>query len=254
MEKAVSSLEDAVRLDPSFPAAYVSLADAYIRLANGSTIQTRAESVRRAREAAEQALRLMPNLAEAHLSLARVRQYFDWDWQGAEDGFKQAIRISPSSVDAAAYYALFLAAFERFDEALAQAERARALDPGRVLQSTSVAAILYYADRYRDALAEIDGALARDPDNVNTHFTRGLTLAALGRYDDAIVEIDRSVSGFREVGRLADLARVHALAGHRPQAESILAEMVAASSAGSRLSPDKEAFIQAALGECRTRV
>jgi serine/threonine-protein kinase len=249
VEEAVRLLEAAIRTDERLVPAHIHLADAYIRLANVSTSIPRDESIRRARVSAQQALSLSPDQAGAYVALARVRQYFDWDWQGAEEAFKRALDVNPSSADAAGYYAMFLAAFERFDEALAQSDRARVLDPGPVVRTTSYAAILNYARKPDDALAEIRSALSRDPSSVTGHYTLGLMLATKGDYDAAIAAIEKSVEGYREVGRLADLARVHALAGHRAEAERILAEMSAASAAGARFSPDKPAFVYAALGD-----
>ncbi len=50
-----------------------------------------------AKQAAERALELDESLGEAHASLAFSRFLYDWDWAGAEKGFKRAIELSSSS-------------------------------------------------------------------------------------------------------------------------------------------------------------
>jgi TolB-like protein/Tfp pilus assembly protein PilF len=250
LEAAVTLLEDYNRGDASYAPAHALLANAFIRLADRSTIYSHAESVRRAKQAAEAALKLNPDQVDAYSALARVRFGFEWDWQGGEDGFRRAIQISPNSAEVSGSFAMFLAAFQRFDEALAQAERAREVAPGVLTRSTGVAAILYYARRYKEALGEIEAALARDPSFVTGYFTRGLVLSALQRYPEAVASIEQSMSleNDRAPGRLADLARIHALAGNRAEAETILNEMTQARAKGVALSSEKIAIVHAALG------
>ena len=72
-----------------------------------------------------------PLSQEAHTSLAFVKFRFDWAWAEAERGFRHAIALNPRYVRARQWYALFLAAMARHDEAAAEIRRARKLDPSR---------------------------------------------------------------------------------------------------------------------------
>ena len=69
------------------------------------------------------------SLAAAHTSLAFVRFNYDWDWSGAERGFQRAIELDPDYPNAHHWYADYLSAIGRHEQAIAESERARRLDP-----------------------------------------------------------------------------------------------------------------------------
>jgi len=83
----------------------------------------------KAKETAEEALRLDANLAEAHVALALVLQNHDWEWDAAEKEFQKAIALNPKYATAHHWYAEHLAYRGRFDEAFAEMETARRDDP-----------------------------------------------------------------------------------------------------------------------------
>jgi Flp pilus assembly protein TadD len=98
-----------------------------------------------ARIAAQKALELDPQLSEAYSPLALVSLYNDWDWPAAERGFRRAIQFKPENAEAHNRYALALAWFERFDEALGEIRRAAELDPLSPRFMVSASQILYQA-------------------------------------------------------------------------------------------------------------
>ena len=67
----------------------------------------------RARAAAQRAVTLDPNLAEAHSALAEVRMYYEWDWPGAEESFRRANELNPNLAMNHYHYSWYLALFER---------------------------------------------------------------------------------------------------------------------------------------------
>ncbi len=83
----------------------------------------------KARAAAQKALELDGNLAEARVSLGFVRFAFDWDWTGAERELREAIRLNPSYSVAHHIYAVLLMTVGRPDESVAEAQRALDVDP-----------------------------------------------------------------------------------------------------------------------------
>jgi Tfp pilus assembly protein PilF len=82
-----------------------------------------------ARDAAERALAIDESDAGAHLSLALVDHWYEWNWVAAESEFKRAIELSPNDSEAHGYYAGFLAPMGRKDQALAEAKRSQQADP-----------------------------------------------------------------------------------------------------------------------------
>ena len=87
------------------------------------------EAYPKAREAVGKALALDARLAEAHTSSGLIKFQYDWDWKGAEQEFRQAIGINPNYAPAHHFFADYLKAMGRFDEALAEIEKAYELDP-----------------------------------------------------------------------------------------------------------------------------
>jgi tetratricopeptide (TPR) repeat protein len=95
IERATDFFQQAIALDPSFALAYVGLADTY--LVRGIHAGSRPEDIYpKARAAASKALEIDSTLAEAHSSLATVKDYYDWEWAGGEAEHKRAIELSPN--------------------------------------------------------------------------------------------------------------------------------------------------------------
>ena len=82
-----------------------------------------------AKKAALKAIELDNSLAEPHASLAFIAETYDWDWPAAEREYKQALELNPGYAQAHNWYAGYLTYTGRFNEGIAEAMRARELDP-----------------------------------------------------------------------------------------------------------------------------
>jgi tetratricopeptide (TPR) repeat protein len=122
-----------------------------------------AEAVPKARQAAEHALMLNPDLAEAHTTLAYALTVYYWDWAAAEREFRRATQLNPNYATAYKWYSDMLSAMGRFDEALASASRAAELDPRSPNVRTIVGMTRWFLGQEERALAEFDRALELDP-------------------------------------------------------------------------------------------
>ena len=125
LERAIQHFQEAIDADPSYAPAYSGLADCYNILAPWMPPRL---ALRMAKAAAKKAIELDPDLAEAHTSLAFALQYDEWDWVGAERSFKRAIELAPEYATGHQWYAEYLNALGKFDEALAEARAAEELD------------------------------------------------------------------------------------------------------------------------------
>jgi TolB-like protein/DNA-binding winged helix-turn-helix (wHTH) protein/Tfp pilus assembly protein PilF len=160
--RAVLYFASAAEKDPAYARAYSGLADAYA-LMSTYDLGSPMELMPKARSAAIRALDLDDHLAEAHTSLALIREQFDWDWKSAEREFRRAIELGPNYATAHHWYAEFLAFQGRFGEALAESERASRLDPLSLIISTDHATILYFARQPDRAIEEFRSVLEREP-------------------------------------------------------------------------------------------
>ncbi|MFC2161816.1 protein kinase [Acidobacteriota bacterium] len=116
--------------------------------------------------ALEKALELDNTLAEAHRTLAGYRCWGEWDWEGAEKEFQQAIRLNPNHSAALASYSHFLCIMGRIEEALPYSERAIELDPLSPKRRAFYGVVLFYHRRFDDALAAFRTALDIEPNNM----------------------------------------------------------------------------------------
>jgi TolB-like protein/Tfp pilus assembly protein PilF/tRNA A-37 threonylcarbamoyl transferase component Bud32 len=161
--QAIGYFNEAIARDSTYARAWAGLADAWLVLPFYADTILSTETVPRARRAAERALSLNPDLAEAHTSLAYALTVFDWNWEAAESEFRRAIELDPGYATAHKWYSDLLTTVGRGGEALAEAERAAELDPRSPNARTIVSIRKWILGRQDEARADLDRALAMDP-------------------------------------------------------------------------------------------
>jgi serine/threonine-protein kinase len=226
VQKAIEHFQEAVAKDPGYAVAYAGLADAYELLSIGFGSKPPVEYLAQAKTMALKALEMDDTLAEAHTSLAYARWLGDLDWTGAEREFKRALELKSSYVMAHEWYAEYLAALGRHDEALAAIKRAQQLDPLSVPVNRAVGWVVYYSRRYDQAIEELRKALGMDPDFLGARLVLWWALVAQGTHEEAIADIRVQVErpGLRTMKKLM-LAYACAAAGNREEAGGILWEL-----------------------------
>src|SRR6266436_1131665 len=133
--RAKDYLQQAIQLDPTYAPAYAGLSD-YFTLTD--TLPAK-EALPKAKEYAQQALKLDSNLPDSHISLAYIYFYDDWNWPAADQEFRRAISLAPGLGESHRWYAVYLAAMGRMDEAMREAQRAVDLDPLSISAHDAVA-------------------------------------------------------------------------------------------------------------------
>lgn len=188
--KAIEYFNEAIARDQNYAQPYAGLADCYALMDGLSPMLLPPnEAYPKAKVAAMKALRIDDQLAEAHASLGRIKLNYDWDWPGAEKEFKLAIQIDPNYLTAHQWYSVYLAYLGRHTEAIAEAQRAYALDPLSLASSRDLAAAYYRARQYDQAIAQCQKMLDLDPQAyVKLRDVLELVYEQLGRYDEAVAE------------------------------------------------------------------
>lgn len=148
--KAIEYFERSISIDPGFVPAYAGLTDAYRGLVLTSDYPPR-ETMEKALSSAERAVELDPGSSEAQSSLAFIKFWYLWDWEGAELHLKKAVDADSSNVLAHAYYAHFLSNMGRHSEALAEIRRAKDLDPRNPLVNSIEGQIQFHTGELRIA-------------------------------------------------------------------------------------------------------
>ncbi len=187
MKKGLESFEQAIRLDPDYAAAYVGLADCYGVLSQVGDFSPN-DVMPKAKAAALDALRIDETLAEAHASLAMIDELYDWNWKSADTEFKRAIELNPNYATAHHWYAMYLSAMGRQDEALAEIRRAEALDPVSLITNTNEGWILFCARQYDQAIQKLHTTIEMDPNFANAHYKLALVYEIKGMYKEAVEE------------------------------------------------------------------
>ena len=224
MERAVRYFDQATKYDPGYAPAYVGLADAYTLLW-GFGFVTRGEALPKATEAATKAIALDDKLAEAHNALAGVKMR-DWDWVGAEKKFKRALELDPSNVNIRHWYALYLAAMGRREDAFRESQEALRLDPSSLSIQTGAGAIEYFARDYKQMIKQMQSTVALGPNFAPGYDWLGMAYVQVGRFEEAIAVYQKAVilsGGSAEVK--AGLAHAYGVAGQRASARAILGEL-----------------------------
>jgi serine/threonine-protein kinase len=249
LQRGIEDFERAIACDPRYAPAYAGLADSYVVLGMYGLMPPDVV-MPKAKEAAQQALAIDVSLAEAHTSLGCARAVYDWDWGAADAAFRRAIALNPQYAVARQWYAMnCLVPQGRFADARAQFERAQALDPLSPTLNASIGLQEFFARRYDAAAAKLRETLVIDEDFGPAHYFLGQVCEQLGQYDEAVQVLERAIAlSERSPETVAALARAHAVAGHRADAEALLEGLLRRSGEGY-VSPALLADVHLGLGD-----
>jgi tetratricopeptide (TPR) repeat protein len=247
--KAIDNFNRAIAEDSAYALAQAGLADCYTLLATAAYVEPPAQAVARAREAAEQAIQLDGQLAEAHSALGFVRFRIDWRWADAEASFKRACELNPGHAPAHHRYALLLCALGRVDEALSKMRHALELDPLSLIIGCAYGRVLHFARRYGDAIEQFRRTLEMDASFQQAHFDLSMSYTEAGRYEDAVAELAPYLEGHeRRSVLLAVLACTKARSADVTGAREVLTELRERYAQGRATSVDL-GYVLAALGD-----
>ena len=247
LNNAIRHFQQAIDIDPEYALAYAGLADAYYALSSAHLPPN--EAMPRARGAAEKALEIDDTLAEAHASLALVKAFYEWDWNGAEDEYKRAIELNPGYASAHHWRGWSLALVGRLNEAILEIKQASELDPLSLEINTDLGLSFLFARQYDQAIEQFRKVIEMDPNFIWTHFFMGWAHEQRGEYVEAIKEFQRTAQLDDSPLILSALGHTYVLSGRRDEALSVLEEMKEMQAEHKHVSSYHFAIIHAALGE-----
>ena len=223
LTSAVEFFKQAIALDPNYAAAWAGLGQAY-ELLPWYRLAPWEASLAEAQEAAQQALSVDPQLAEAHTALANVlRDRFDFT--AATKEYQAALQRNPGSVETLNQYAQMLLRMGRFEEAEKQERTAVALDPLAPNPRYIMAIILAALHRYDEAIAEEKVVVTRSPNYTYARFD----LAYLYLHESKFAEAEKEArAAAAQVGEdpevIATLIRAVANPAQRASALKLVTE------------------------------
>jgi serine/threonine protein kinase/Tfp pilus assembly protein PilF len=220
-ERAIRLFNEAIRRDPNFALAWAGLADSYL-LQSSYYEAPPLKALPLARQAAQRALSIDEELAEAHASLGYVKVYFDGDLAGAAREFERAIQLNPSYATARHWYSHSLMAEGRYDDAIRESRRAEALDPLSLIAITETAGLYADTGHPDNAVAECRRALDLEPNFPIAHYVLAGAYLRMKRYDDAAREANLAWRFGQNPRSLVRAAYASAKSGHVDDARNAL--------------------------------
>jgi len=170
--RAKELFQEIIDAEPDSGMGYAGLADAHVLTA----VQGHAPPQQvwpEAKAAAERAVELDANLAEAHASLGLIRSFYEWDWKNAAQEFDRAIELNPGYVTARQRRATYLSRLGRHDEAIEEIQRAREIDPLSLSVSPSAGVIYSMAREHNMAVEQFKNNLELASDYYRTYMALG---------------------------------------------------------------------------------
>lgn len=247
LQRSVELFRAALDRAPAYAAAWAGLADAW-NLIGIFRLRRPSEAFPMARSAAQRALAIEPDMAEATTALAFSTHYFGWDWATAEQTYRRTLALHPGYANAHHWYADFLTSKGRTEEALAAIRRARELDPLAPSVAVTEGQVLYFARRFEAALTQVETQTALFPDFGMAWLDKGRVLEELGRFDEARAAFEHGARLHgADPATFPALGHLFARTGDRQRATAIAERLIE----GRRLryvSPYTIATILAAAG------
>jgi len=203
-KQALEYYQQATAKDPTFARAFAGSAETYYNLGDwGCSPQEEAFS--KSRAAASKALELDPASASARAQLAELDFNPEWNWPKAEQEYRQAIDLDPNDAGTHSSYAIFLVAMGRREQAIAEINRAREIDP--VSETTNMLGtyVLYFAHQYDQAVDQGKKTLELYPNSGATYYWMGHIYEQKGMPQEAFDAYLKSNKGTSE-----EFAALHA--------------------------------------------
>jgi TolB-like protein/Tfp pilus assembly protein PilF len=221
LERAVEYFRRARERDPSYAPAWAGLSQAYARQADLGFVPV-ADGYRRAREAAEKALALDPQLVDAHLAMGSIHLVYDWDWAGADASFRRALDLEPGNAQALRLASVPASTLGNWSEAIDLASKAVERDPLRPASYNNLGVTLLAVNRDAAAEAAIRKALELDPGGASWHQGIGRALLLQGKSAAALQAMEQETE---ELWRLSGLPLAFHALGRRNESDAALAAL-----------------------------
>jgi serine/threonine protein kinase/tetratricopeptide (TPR) repeat protein len=228
LKRAIEKFEQALGLDPNYALVLVGISDCY-NLFPTYYYSSPKEAFPKAKEAVLKALQIDNSLAEAHTSLAWIKLIYDWDWEGAEKEFKQAIDLNPGYATAHQWYSAYLGCMGRTDEAKKEIEKALELDPISLVIKQDEATPYILNREYDKAIEIVLSVIEIEQNFPELHMYLGWAYFCKAEYDKALKEFKEE----RIIRKGADIFAIdvwigitYANMGKKEEARQVLNELI----------------------------
>jgi tetratricopeptide (TPR) repeat protein len=223
--KSVSFFIDAINKEEKFVLPYSGLANSYLLLAVTGIMKPK-EAYEAAKKYALTAIEMDKSLSEAHIALALVKMFYDWDWDGAKKSFNTALELNPGAGYVHYNYALYLRAMGNIEQCVSETEKALSLDPLSLIINNTLGENYVFAERYQDARDQFIKTLELDSNFRSALWSLGYNYIYMNDYEKALETFlyAQSKTGGDTLGLKgqAPLGYIYALLGKLDEVEKCL--------------------------------
>ncbi len=190
LEKSVEYFHDAIEIDPGYSIAYSALADA-LQVMGSMGYLSPDGYLKAAREAAEKAVALDGNLAEAHASLGAIHAH-EWRWTEARMEYEKAMKLNPNYATVHHWYSMLYLALNNCDGSLSEIRKARDLDPISFIINLTLGHTLSHCGRSSEALLQFEKTKEINPDHISLFHGVASAHERLGNFVEASEAYERA--------------------------------------------------------------
>jgi TolB-like protein/Tfp pilus assembly protein PilF len=229
VRKSIAFLQDAVRLDPNYALAYAKLGQAWRQYAVSFAIDDASKAYDEARQAADKAVSLAPDLVDVRMTVGLLAMNPGLDFPAGEKEFRHVLQLSPNNAAAKNGLCVSLLAQGRLTEAEEACRQALLLDPLLTNLWFNLGRITVGTGRYKEAGEAFRKGLELQP-NASRFHTYLATLDVLqNRPAQASANAQLETEGF---WRHYAVALVQQVQADRPAADATLKDLIAKDSNG----------------------
>ena len=223
--RAIKTFEEAIQLDPNFALPYCSLSYCYSFMGS-SGLMPPSEAYPKAKDYTLKAIELDPNHAESHLSLATIKFYHNWDFEGAEASLKKAADLGLNSSLFNQVQGWFLIAKGDFEKAIEKIQQALFLDPLSLPLMSTLGDAYSFAGRFEEGLEQYDKIIELEPNFRRGFEGRGMIYLAMGENEKAVKDFEQyhKLVGHPLKG-LSSLGHAYAAAGRTEKALEVVQKL-----------------------------
>jgi TolB-like protein/Tfp pilus assembly protein PilF len=246
-ERAIEYWKRAIALAPDYPLSYVGVADAYVLLAYFGYLPPHVAFATVA-DAAQKALAIDPDLAEAHVPLGNLRLHYEWDLEAAGRELRRAVSLDPSYAYAPHILSHYWVAAGDLPRSLEASQQAMDLAPLDLVFIAHLGWHYYHAGDYERGAATCRRAIEMEPRFVMARIYLGHIYSQSGQWPEALAEFETVLTQGGSADVQGCIGLTLARAGRHEEARTVLAALEG-EAASRYVSPYRLATIHLALGD-----
>ena len=223
IEQSIALYEQALEIAPDYAAPWAGLANSYITQVASAGVRPLDEGYRLAREAANRALAIDPEYAEAYSRLGRIALLYDGDLAAAARHLERALALDPTNADIISRAAILATDLGRLEEAIALGEYAVARDPVNPTGHSWLGRTYLWAGSLDQAIASLSTVLTLSRGFLSAQYYIGVVLLLKGEPEAALARMQQESS---EAWRMLGLVMAYHALGQAAESDAALDELI----------------------------